>query len=245
MTRGDEGLLTDLLAEIEEAKRLFARRILRESEFKLLDRKIHTILPQLLIPDSDLQREYEAEKRRTVWRTLESRGMATDLGRTNFWEDFIRRILEESGSKPAAQQQVIHAGQHFTARSALRDIFNQATSSVAIFDEYLDNSEILNIVEPIVAKNIQVKLLKNSPSRAFISDSRAFAKQYGYIELRSHVTNCHDRFIILDGTIVYQVGHSLKDLGSKLATITKLEETQSKEVADIFHDWWKQARVII
>ena len=40
-----------------------------------------------------------------------------------------------------------------------------------------------------------------------------FKKDYGGLELRKQKSGMHDRFIIIDRTTAYMVGHSMKDLG--------------------------------
>jgi hypothetical protein len=241
----NEQKLVSLLQSIQEAKRLFSKRILKESEFNDLSKDIHESLAAILVPDSDIQREYEVERRHTVWRKVDANGFATDLGRLEFWESFIKKVLEERNGRIAPQQVIVQPGEYFTARTAVRDILGQAKHNIAIFDEYLDDTEILNIVEPYVANGIGTKLLKNAPSRAFVSDTSTLAKQYGHVELRSYVTKCHDRFVVLDDTVVYQFGQSLKDLGAKVTTITKLDDAEAQKYVGLFTGWWGTAQVLV
>lgn len=241
----DEQKLIALLQSIQEVKRLWGKRILKETEFHKIDKDIHDTLSAVLTPDSDVQREYELESRRTVWRTLDDNGFATDLGRLEFWEGFINKIINEKDGRAALEQVVIQPGEYFTARTAVRDVFSQASQSIAIFDEYLDDTEVLNIIEPYTATGVDGKLLKNAPRNSFVSDVTAMKKQYGHIELRSHVTQCHDRFVIIDDSTVYQFGHSLKNLGTKVTTITKLRDEEAKKLIALYDDWWSNAQVLV
>jgi hypothetical protein len=45
--------------------------------------------------------------------------------------------------------------------------------------------------------------------------------QYDPITIQTY-SNCHDRFLIIDGMDVYHIGASLKDLGKKLFAFSKI-----------------------
>ncbi len=53
----------------------------------------------------------------------------------------------------------------------------------------------------------------------------------------------HDRFIILDHAIVYSVGHSLKDLGSKDTVLNKTPDRAS--IIKLFQERWEAAEISI
>jgi len=53
-------------------------------------------------------------------------------------------------------------------------------------------------------------------------DVKKFNEQYPAIEIKEFM-NAHDRFIIIDKTIVYHFGASLKDLGKKWFAFSKME----------------------
>jgi hypothetical protein len=63
-----------------------------------------------------------------------------------------------------------------------------------------------------------------------------FKKDYGALELREQKSGMHDRFIIIDRSIAYVAGHSLKDVGSKDTTLT--DAPDPKSVIDLFEDRW-------
>jgi hypothetical protein len=51
--------------------------------------------------------------------------------------------------------------------------------------------------------------------------------QYEPITIHTY-SNCHDRFLIIDGTDVYHIGASLKDLGKKLFAFSKINVPASE-----------------
>ena len=52
------------------------------------------------------------------------------------------------------------------------------------------------------------------------TDIIAFNKQYGGFSTVS-TTKVHDRYVIIDKTILYHIGASLKDLGKKIFSISE------------------------
>jgi hypothetical protein len=62
-----------------------------------------------------------------------------------------------------------------------------------------------------------------------------FKKEHGGLELRERRSGMNDRFII-DRSIAYVPGHSLKDDGSKDTTLT--DASDPKSVIDLFEDRW-------
>lgn len=242
-----EKRLTDLLAKIAKAEELAAKRLYREDEETALETELHKTLEDVLVPDSELQREYDRERRTTRWREVSRDGYlhTSDIGHLLFWKDFIVKALEDLGGSASVAQQIIPAGEFFTARAAIRQIMGGAKSTVAIFDEYLDDTEVLNIVEPYVEAGITIKLLKKSPRNSFKSDVDAMRKQHGNnVGLRDHATGCHDRFIIVDGAEVYSIGASLKDLGAKVTIIARLNQQEATKYIAMFDGWWNTATII-
>jgi hypothetical protein len=53
-------------------------------------------------------------------------------------------------------------------------------------------------------------------------DFEKFNQQYQAVEIKEF-KNAHDRFIIIDESIVYHFGASLKDLGKKWFAFSKME----------------------
>jgi hypothetical protein len=237
--------LNNLLVRIAKAEQLATKRLFKVEEYTTLMHEVEFALSTALMDDSELSREYDRERRQTRWFSSPRDGYMDNIGHLGLWRDYIIRVLASLGSTPQLNQQVIAAGEYHTARQAVRSILANAKSSISIFDEYLDDIEVLNIVEPYVINKIKVKLIKSSPKNSFKSDVDAMRKQYGnLVELRDYVTRSHDRLIIIDGTDAYIVGSSLKDIGNKLTTITKLDSKEATKFVAEFDSWWTAAIVV-
>lgn len=242
-----ETRLINLLTRISDAEDLAAKNLYRVEEYTLLSDDVQQALSEVLPKDSEIEREYDRERRVTRWRDVSRTGYLNtqQIGEILFWRGFIIRALEALGGSAPVKQQVIPAGNAFTARQALRKVMGNAAGGIAVFDEYLDDTEVLNIIEPYVKNGVTIKLLKAGPSNAFKSDVAAMRKQYGnVVELRDYVTKCPDRFVIVDGKVVYSLGASLKDLGVKVTVINKLDDAEAAKYIAMFDEWWIAAKVI-
>lgn len=187
--------------------------------------------------------------RQTRYKTVTRDGYLApkDLGELEFWRNFIEKLLDEEG-KSTKKERVIKAGESYTARKILREIFKKAKQSIAIQDNYVDET-LFVLLEPFKQENesLQVRVLTTSKfTPSFKSDLMAFNKQYGDTEARVHkVENCHDRFIIIDGKELYHSGHSFKNLGEKLSAINLMEDAdEKKKLFEEFKIWWKDGKKI-
>ena len=68
------------------------------------------------------------------------------------------------------------------------------------------------------------KLIRNNNIKGDILEK--YNKQYSNLEIIIN-NNFHDRFIIIDKEILYHIGASLKDLGSKTFGINKIEDIET------------------
>ena len=81
------------------------------------------------------------------------------------------------------------------------------------------------ILDRLVVKNKNVKVIiyTSINSKILGTDINTFNKQYGLLEVR-YTTKVHDRYIIIDQTKLYHLGHSIKDLGKKIFSINELDD---------------------
>jgi len=134
----------------------------------------------------------------------------------------VERILDamDSGDlKP--KQGIFYDGQVFDAYNFVSDLFRNATKSILIIDNYIDDSVLVHITA--VAKGVKVKILTKSISDKLALDLHRFREQYFPVEAKVF-TLAHDRFIIIDDKDVYHFGASLKDLGKKWFAFSKIEK---------------------
>jgi len=126
---------------------------------------------------------------------------------------------------------VIYKGQKFEADAAYIDIYQQATASIYVVDDYM-NAKTLQLLSQ-KKQGVEVVLFtenghgrKGFLTTAVVDD---FRNQYPTLCIKPNPA-CHDRWIILDYGMpreqVYHCGASSKDAGKKLCAINKMENTE-------------------
>jgi hypothetical protein len=115
---------------------------------------------------------------------------------------------------------IFYDGQIFDAYLFVADIIKSATTSIVLIDNYIDESMLillskrnLDVMATIYTTDIPAQLKL---------DLKKFNAQYPNVEVKIF-TKSHDRFLIIDNTIVYHIGASLKDLGKKWFAFSKIE----------------------
>ena len=126
---------------------------------------------------------------------------------------------------------VIYKGQKFEADAAYIDIYQQATTSIYVVDDYV-NTKTLQLLSQ---KRQGVKVIlftENGHGRkGFLTKSVVddFANEFPTFFIKSN-PDCHDRWIILDygleSEMTFHCGASSKDAGKKVCAINKIESTE-------------------
>lgn len=140
----------------------------------------------------------------------------------------IEAINENFISDKDFKNFVIYKEQKFEADAAYIDIYQQATESIYVVDDYM-NTKTLQLLSQ-KKQGVEVVLFtENGHGRsgfltgAVIDD---FRKQYPPLRIKPN-PDCHDRWIVLDygtaGERAYHCGASSKDAGKKLCAINKME----------------------
>lgn len=127
-------------------------------------------------------------------------------------------------------QKIFFEGQIYDAFSLLTDLVSKAEKEIVLIDNYVDTGT-LNILakkrEKVTARIYTVKKAKLSAT-----DVTNFNKQYPALEVH-YTGEFHDRFLIVDGTLAYHIGASLKDAGKKCFAINQIED--SANIKDILN----------
>ena len=115
---------------------------------------------------------------------------------------------------------IFYDGQLFDAYKFATDLIRSARKSLLLIDNYVDESVLLMLSKrnPGVTADIYTQTV----SHQLQLDLQKHNSQYPPIGLHTY-KKCHDRFLIIDGTDVYHIGASLKDLGRKMFAFSKLE----------------------
>ena len=115
---------------------------------------------------------------------------------------------------------IFHDGQIFDAYKFATDLIRSAKVSLLLIDNYVDESVLLMLSK----RNAGVKadIYTQAVSRQLQLDVQKHNSQYPPIGIHTY-RKCHDRFLIIDGTDIYHIGASLKDLGKKMFAFSRLE----------------------
>ena len=126
----------------------------------------------------------------------------------------------ENNYKPQEfkNSQLFFDGQLYDAYTLIQSLFEKANNEIIIIDNYVDRT----ILDRLVVKNnnVQVIIYTSTNSRLLGTDINTFNSQYGGLDVR-YTTNVHDRYIIIDQNKIYHLGHSIKDLGKKIFSISE------------------------
>jgi hypothetical protein len=130
----------------------------------------------------------------------------------------IFNAIEEKGAPQ--KQHIFYDGQIFDAYLFVSDIIKSAKKSIKLIDNYVDESTLILFTkrDANVAMTIYTKMI----SKQLELDLHKHNAQYPKIEIEKFELS-HDRFLIIDETVVYHFGASLKDLGRKWFAVSKME----------------------
>ena len=115
---------------------------------------------------------------------------------------------------------IFYDGQIFDAYKFATDLIRSAKKSILLIDNYVDESVLLMLSK----RNAGVKadIYTQTVSRQLQLDLQKHNSQYPPISIHVY-KKCHDRFLIIDGTDVWHIGASLKDLGKKMFAFSRLD----------------------
>ena len=126
----------------------------------------------------------------------------------------------ENNYKPQEykKSQLFFDGQLYDAYTLIQSIFESANNEIIIIDNYVDRTILDRLV--VKNKNVQVIIYTSINTRLLGRDINTFNSQYGGLDVR-YTTNVHDRYIVIDQNKIYHLGHSIKDLGKKIFSISE------------------------
>jgi len=133
----------------------------------------------------------------------------------------VEKILEAMDSGEVKPKQCIYyENQVYDAYKFVSDIFRSAKKSIAVIDNYADDSVLTILTKR--NKGVKAVIYTKTVSDQLKLDVKKFNEQYDPVEIVVF-KNSHDRFIIIDDKIIYHFGASLKDLGKKWFGFSKMD----------------------
>lgn len=134
----------------------------------------------------------------------------------------VSNIEKEYKPKDFKNTQLFFDGEFYDAYTLIQSLFESANKEIIIIDNYVDRT----ILDRLVVKKsgVQILIYTSINSRLLSRDIDAFNNQYGGLDVR-YTTNVHDRYIIIDQNKLYHLGHSIKDLGKKIFSISESDNS--------------------
>ena len=138
-------------------------------------------------------------------------------------ETKIQELFDKFSRKEDFKNKLFFNGEVYDAYSLLVDIIGKADKDIIVVDNYVDKITLdilskkkLNVTVLLITDKNKSKLTKTEVDK--------FNKEYPGLNIK-HTNIFHDRFIILDNKKLYHLGASLKDLGNKVFSINKIEDS--------------------
>lgn len=136
---------------------------------------------------------------------IEKRQFNSDKRIDELFDKMDRYKVEE-------KQGIFFQGQIFDAYAKFEKFIQSAKKEIVLIDGYVD----LTVLERLSKKRkgVNVELYTDPKTKLTQLDIQKFNAQYPTINL-NYTTKMHDRFLIIDGSTLYHIGASLKDLAKK------------------------------
>ena len=136
-------------------------------------------------------------------------------------DEHFNRIFKALESNTVPKQDIFYNGQVYDAYSFVIKLIKQAKKSIVIIDNYVDNT----VLDMLTKKNkgVTVTIITQQNTALKTADINSFNAQYSNISVK-YSKAFHDRFLIIDNTLLYHIGASIKDLGKKCFAFSKIED---------------------
>ncbi len=123
-------------------------------------------------------------------------------------DEKFEKVFDYIAKNKEVKQKIFFDGQIYDAYSLLASIVKKATKSIILIDNYVD-TVTLDILSKR-KKNIKIDIYTSKKAKLTDTEIDKFNKQYGNLS-RNYTETFHDRFMILDESICYHIGSSIKD----------------------------------
>ncbi|OJZ04813.1 ORF6N domain-containing protein [Sphingobacterium sp. 40-24] len=135
----------------------------------------------------------------------------------------IFKALESD--KLHSEKGIFYDGQIFDAYTFVADIIRSAQRSIILIDNYVDDTVLTLLGKR--GQSVSATIYTKSISNQLQLDLQRYNSQYPAINIHAFA-HAHDRFLIIDGTELYHIGASLKDLGKKWFAFSKMNTEVGK-----------------
>lgn len=141
------------------------------------------------------------------------------------------KIFNYISNHEESSQKLYFDGQIYDAFSLLASLISQAKKSIILIDGYVDTGTLDLLSKKAANIPTTIYTFKRG-NKLTSSEIQKFNTQYPTIDIKID-ESFHDRFLILDDSICYHIGASLKDAGKKSFALSLIEDP--KMVTDLLN----------
>ncbi len=155
---------------------------------------------------------------------LEMKQIESDKKREEFEEKTEKRleeVFDYIADHAESEQKIFYDGQIYDAFSLIVSLVQKAKRSLYLVDGYVD----VNTLNILAKKNkgVAVTVFTHPKTKLSQSDINNFNSQYPNLTVEK-TDSFHDRFLVIDDTLVYHIGASIKDAGRKCFGIALIQD---------------------
>ena len=136
-------------------------------------------------------------------------------------DDKFEQVFHYISEHEEVSQKIFFEGQIYDAFSLLTELIAKAKKEIVLIDNYVDVGTFNILAKK--QENVKVQIYTVKRTRLSPTDINNFNQQYPTLSV-DYTEEFHDRFLIIDGTLAYHVGASLKDAGKKCFAINRIED---------------------
>jgi len=143
-------------------------------------------------------------------------------------DEKLNTVLGKIESKEFPPEKIFYDGHEYDAYEKVVEFIRKAKMEIVIIDPYADN-----VVLQILAKkraNASVVVVKGPRARLSALDETKYNQQFANSLTVKTSTVFHDRFIILDQSILLHVGASLNHLGKRCFAFSAMDASNIPDI---------------
>ena len=144
-------------------------------------------------------------------------------------EERFKLILDAMRDKTFPPQKVFYDGQIYDAFDQMKKFVRMAKAELVVIDPYFDDS-----VLPLIAQKrpgVAVLVVKNHRKDLLHAvDVAKFNTQHGNTLTVKESSNFHDRFLIIDKSVLIHIGASLNYLGKRCFAFASLDKSNIPDI---------------
>ena len=216
-------LATVLRGELAEQQSIFIMRAFREMRHYIKQNQQFVTQSEMRlvtarVSELSVQVAGVADRQKKTEQNVEQIQKSIDILNDNFVSD------------KDCKDFVIYKGQKFEADVAYIDIYQQATTSIYVVDDYVNIKTLQLLSQKKQGVEIILFTENGHGRKGFLTNAvvKDFNHEYPVLRIKPN-PDCHDRLIVIDYGLVteqaFHCGASSKDAGKKLCAINKLEDS--------------------